>query len=275
MASSTPTHPQEYGATNNVTDYQLQEGSFEDEDHNNNASGDDSDDFSYETVDEPMSLSELLYSTSSYHAIVKPVSITMILAALSVCYINNELTLAQGEAQMAQAYTVFNIDHSSSSNQNKLVLSLANSFIMVMVICAMTFAIVLLYKFRCMALLIGYMMLSSATLLGVLGGVLWETAIEIYDLPVDTLTFYLVLFNFAVVGVIAVFWAQGIPSYITQGYLIATSVILAWQLAHFDAWPTWSLLIMLALYEWVQTCYLFAFIIVVRCVGYRLRVKCA
>ena len=43
------------------------------------------------------------------------------------------------------------------------------------------------------------------------------------------------VYNFCIVGVVSIFWAQGIPTFVTQGYLVATSVILAWQLAHFDA----------------------------------------
>ena len=48
------------------------------------------------------------------------------------------------------------------------------------------------------------------------------------------------VYNFCIVGVVSIFWAQGIPTFVTQGYLVATSVILAWQLAHFDA-CTWNM----------------------------------
>ena len=176
------------------------------------------------------------------------VSLTMILAALSVVYINNEETLEQGEAAMQAAYNVWQGADSDSVGK-ALVLSLGNAFIMVSVICAMTFVIVALYKFKCMKLLIGYMIVSSATLLGVLGGSMFQVAIQIYDIPIDTLSFYLFMYNFAVVGIAAIFWTKGVPPYVTQGYLIATSVILAWQLAHFDTWTTWTLLVMLALYD--------------------------
>jgi presenilin 1 len=86
-----------------------------------------------------------------------------------------------------------------------------------------------------MKVLIGYMMFSSACLLGVLGGNLWYTAIEIYRWAVDKFTFTMAVYNFCIVGVISIFWAKGVPTFVTQGYLVATSVILAWQLAHFDA----------------------------------------
>lgn len=194
-----------------------------------------------------MSIQELLYSSSSYYAIAKPVTLTMILAALTVCFVNNDQTRAQGEAAMATAYQVWNVD--SGSTGSALAMSLANAFVMVSVICAMTFVVVLLYRFKFMKFLIGYMIICSGTLLGILGGNLLTTAISIYNVPVDVISFYFFMFNFAFVGVIAVFWGQGVPKSVTQGYLIATSVILAWHLSYFDDWTTWTLLFMLAVYD--------------------------
>jgi len=196
-----------------------------------------------------MSIQELLYSSSSYYAIAKPVTLTMILSALAVVYVNDAETRAEGQAAMANAYQVWNVDSSSGNTEQQLALSLANALVMVSVICAMTFVIVLLYRFRCMTCLLGYMMVCSCTLLGVLGGNLLQSAVHIYSIPVDKLTFFLFVFNFGIVGVISVFWGRGIPKYVTQGYLIATSVILAWHLSYFDEWTTWTLLFMLALYD--------------------------
>ena len=170
----------------------------------------------------------------------------MMFSALAVVYLNNEQTVQNGEAAMAQAYQVFN---TSNGGFDSFIKSFANSLIMVSVICCMTFVIVLLYKFKCMKCLIGYMIMCSCTLLGVMGGNLVETGLLIYQIPVDKLTYYLGLYNFAVVGVTSIFWGQGIPKYMTQVYLMATSVILAWHLSYFDSLSTWSLLIMLALYD--------------------------
>lgn len=65
----------------------------------------------------------------------------------------------------------------------------------------------------------------------------------------DWFSFVFSLYNFAVVGVTAIFYQKGIPPFVTQCYLIASSVIIAWQLSHFDTISTWTLLIMLALYD--------------------------
>jgi hypothetical protein len=94
----------------------------------------------------------------------------MTLAALSVVYINTEDTIAQGEEEMAEAYQVFKND--GGSNAQKLELSLANAFVLVLGICIMTFVIVALYHYRFMKCLIAYMMFASSSLLGVLGGLM-------------------------------------------------------------------------------------------------------
>ena len=182
-----------------------------------------------------------------YSTFLCVVSITMILSALAVVFINNEYTLEQGAENMAAAYQYF--DTTGTGTAGTLMLSLLNGLIMVSVIAAMTFVIVLLYKYKYMWCLIGYMVLASTSLLGFLGGNMWYTAIQIYNLPVDWFTFVVGLWNFAAVGVLAVFYGRGIPKVLTQTYLIFTSVILAWHLSLFDDVMAWSLLFMLALYD--------------------------
>ncbi len=199
--------------------------------------------------EEALSLNELMYSAHSFHVMVVPVSITMILAALAVTYINTPQTLQEGAQVMSDAYHVWKVDIENDSTSKQLVADFVNGLAIVTVIGTMTFGIVLLYKYRCMKVLIGYMMFSSMTLLGVLGGAMFNVMIEKYQIPIDWLTFLFALYNFAFVGVAAIFYSLGIPSYITQGYLICSSVIVAWQLSHFDTISTWTLLIMLGLYD--------------------------
>ncbi len=78
---------------------------------------------------------------------------------------------------------------------------------------------------------------------------MFYVAINKYQLAIDKISFYFTMCNFAIVGTIAVFYEKGIPKYINQAYLIATSVIVAWQLSYFNDWMAWALLIMLALYD--------------------------
>jgi hypothetical protein len=82
-----------------------------------------------------------------------------------------------------------------------------------------------------------------------LGGNLFTVAINKYQLTIDKISYWFTMYNFAVVGTLAIFYQKGIPTVVNQGYLIANSTIVAWQLSNFNDWMAWSLLIMLALYD--------------------------
>jgi hypothetical protein len=198
--------------------------------------------------DEPDNLlTELLYCVSSFHAIFTPVSITMILSALAVVNINTEETRAQGEAAYSQTYEVFDLEDGNSS-QN-FAASVGNVFIMVSVICAMTFVIVVLYKYGCMKIFLGYMVVVTAMLLGYFTANMALVAIQKYNIHFDKFSFAYLIWNYAIVGVLAIFYNKGIPKFVTQGYLVTSSVVLAWQLSYFNDWTAWTLLVMLALYD--------------------------
>ncbi|EED92641.1 presenilin [Thalassiosira pseudonana CCMP1335] len=172
----------------------------------------------------------------------------MILSSLSVIYINTPSTKAAGEAALSSTYQVFTISDDQSKAAS-LGLSLVNGLVIVSVIGLMTFLIVILYKFRCMKFLLGYMILATTVLLGFLGSQMFTVAINKYQLPIDKLSFYLTMYNFAIVGTLAVFYQKGVPTIVNQGYLVANSTIVAWQLSYFNDWMAWALLIMLALYD--------------------------
>jgi len=195
-----------------------------------------------------ISMNELIYGASAFHAVVKPVCLTMILASLAVQYINTDATRARGEAAFDKTYQIFTLSDDQSAVTN-LGLGLVNALVIVCVLTMLTFVIVLLYKYKCLKILIGYMIFASTILLGLLGGIIFMVAMNKYQLPIDQISFYITMYNFAIVGVVAIFYQKGVPTYITQGYLIASSVIVAWQISYFNDWMAWALLIMLALYD--------------------------
>ena len=56
--------------------------------------------------------------------------------------------------------------------------------------------------------------------------------------------------NFVVVGLVAIFYQDGLPAATAQFYLAASSGIMAWQLStKLPEWTSWTLLIMLAFYD--------------------------
>jgi Presenilin len=173
----------------------------------------------------------------------------MILSALAVIYINTPESQAQGEAAVSGSYNVYGDASAQQTTGGQVSAALVNSLVIVSVICAMTFVIVLLYKYRCMKILITYMVVATGMLLGYISSIMFQVAIDRYSLTIDKVSFWLFIYNFAIVGTLAIYFGRGFPVYVQQGYLIANSVIVAWQLSYFDSWTAWALLIMLALYD--------------------------
>lgn len=160
---------------------------------------------------------------------------------------------ASQDAAIAAGLSVYMVyDESNSGSQStgqKVGQSLVNALVIVGVICAVTFILVLCYKYRCLKLMIGYLMFASASLLGYSGGFVVSTAFLVYGVTIDWVTFVFIMWNFAIVGVVAVFYQKGIPRIVTQAYLVAVSVIMAWIVTKFPEWTGWALLIALALYD--------------------------
>ena len=80
-------------------------------------------------------------------------------------------------------------------------------------------------------------------LLGFMGYLMWKTAMETWNWTFSWATVMFIMWNNALVGVIAIFYQHGIPQFVTQGYLVMTSVIMAWQLGGLPEWVAWTLLV--------------------------------
>ena len=179
----------------------------------------------------------------------------MLLSAWAVIYISTPESYAATEEALADSYYVVQSNTETDSNTQQLGNSLLNALVIVSVICAMTFVIVLLYKYNCIKCLTGYMIVSMGLLLGCLAAVMFQVFLERYTIYLDIISFTIIMFNFAVVGVISIFLGgpgsttRIVPVYMNQIYLVLTSVIVAWQLSHFDPWTAWVLLILLAFYD--------------------------
>lgn len=197
---------------------------------------------------------EVMYAFNAFWATLKPVAASLVLASLVVLYIQSD-KIARDNQSALKVYELSDDDYNTDdeteqdSNSTKLGKSFVNAIVIVCVLALVTFVLVFCYWMRCMKFLMGYMIFSSGVLLGLLGGLIWFTALLRWDVAMDSYTFYTVLYNFAIVGVIAIFYQKGIPMLATQTYLVCTSVILAWNFARFDEWTCWALLVMLALYD--------------------------
>lgn len=157
--------------------------------------------------------------------------------------------------------------------------ALINALVIVSVIAAATFLLVLCYYLRCIKVMIAYLIFASINLLGYSGGFMVMSFIQIAEIIADWPVFVFLMYNFAIGGAVAVFWQQGVPRIVTQGYLVCVSVIMSWivtklpevrsawlddaaqlrrracRAPHHDAlcacvqWTSWTLLVVLALYD--------------------------
>ena len=122
-------------------------------------------------------------------------------------------------AQLHSAYLVYK-PNTADSTSTKFEHALINAGAIVAVVLVSTFGIVACYKSNCSKVtqlqsdllmrqfLVLYLMFASSTLLGFAGGLVAYSAIAQYDVHIDTLSFTWIMFNFAITGVVAIFYQK-------------------------------------------------------------------
>lgn len=180
--------------------------------------------------------------------IIAPVSICMLLVVLLTAALSDPSDSSSSTSILS--FSDPSGGSSAASWTEKLGGALIDSLIFVAVITAVTFLLVLLFYLRWTAFLRYYMAFSSFLVLVFMGGELTALLLRRFDLPLDCVTFALLLFNFAVVGAVAVLAGRGVvPILLTQGYLVVIGVLVAFWFTMLPEWTTWALLIAMALYD--------------------------
>lgn len=177
-------------------------------------------------------------------AIISPVSICMLLVVLLVRVLNPH---GSDSAISSVAMLVYDEKPSDSAGA-KFGGALLNALVFVVIVTVVTFMLVALFYFRCTRFLKAYMGLSAFTVLAYMGGALGVMLVQAWSIPVDVVTFCWVLFNFSVVGVLAVFFCK-MPILFTQGYLVLIGMLVAFWFTMLPEWTTWTLLMAMALYD--------------------------
>ncbi|CAL1400266.1 unnamed protein product [Linum trigynum] len=178
--------------------------------------------------------------------IVTPVSICMFLVVILVAVLNSGSS--SSPPTINTIATIAYSETTSDSTWDKLKGALLNALVFVVVVTAVTFLLVLLFYFRCTHFLKLYMGFSSFIVLLFLGGEIALFLIRKFSVPIDCFTFLVLLFNFAAVGVFAVFLSK-MAIIVTQGYLVAIGMLVAYWFTLLPEWTTWVLLVALALYD--------------------------
>lgn len=178
--------------------------------------------------------------------IITPVSICMFLVVVLVSLLNNASD-SSGPSISTIASVAYTED-SSDSIWDKLKGALLNSLVFVAVVTVATFLLVLLFYLGCTKFLKYYMGFSAFLVLGFIGGEVAVFVIKDLNFPIDAVTFLVVLFNFTVVGVLAIFMDR-FAILVKQGYLVVVGMLVAYWFTLLPEWTTWVLLVAMALYD--------------------------
>jgi Presenilin len=166
-------------------------------------------------------LKEISYAIGAFFATLQPVAITLVLSTLAVVYIKSPFSLLNADGGLS-VYDISDGSESSLNDSNtvKLGKSMINAIVIVGAIALMTSVVVFLYWARCMRFIQGYMIFSSFMLLCLMGGVFFFTIIDQFQIRFDWITFFFLLYNFSVVGVVAIFFQKGRSKVASQNHFI-------------------------------------------------------
>ncbi|EFJ20409.1 hypothetical protein SELMODRAFT_65341, partial [Selaginella moellendorffii] len=178
-------------------------------------------------------------------SILAPVSACMLFVVLLV----RALVVNSSQLQAPAIALVIYAEDPSDSTSEKLGGALLNALVFVAFVTAATFLLVGLFYLRCTKCLRLYVSFSIFNVLVYLGAALGVLFVQTYSLPVDVITFSVVIFNFGVVGVLVAFPVMPVPIIFTQGYLVLIGMLTAFWFTFLPEWTTWFLLVAMALYD--------------------------
>lgn len=178
--------------------------------------------------------------------IITPVSICMLMVVILVSILSSDGS--SSSSAMPTIATIAYSETSSDSSWDKFTGALLNSLVFVAVVTVVTFILVLLFYLRCTKFLKIYMGFSAFVVLGFMGGEIALFLFEKFSFPIDCVTFLVVLYNFAVVGVLAVFISK-MAIFVAQAYLVVIGMLVAYWFTLLPEWTTWVLLVAMALYD--------------------------
>ncbi|KAJ9179849.1 hypothetical protein P3X46_008165 [Hevea brasiliensis] len=184
--------------------------------------------------------------------VMSPVSICMLLVVLIVYSLSpsNPFSDAASAPPIRTPANLVYVENPSDSAAQKLEGALLNALVFVIVIAVFTFLLVLLYYYKFNNFLKNYVRFSTFFVLGSMGGSIFLSLIQHFSIPVDSITCFILLFNFTIVGVLSVF-SGGIPIFLRQGYMVALGIFVAAWFTKLPEWTTWVLLVALAVYDLV------------------------
>ncbi|KAJ4787308.1 Presenilin [Rhynchospora pubera] len=180
--------------------------------------------------------------------VMSPVSICMLLVVLILTSLSSPSTTSSTSPPPVTAATLIYVESDSDSPSHKLLGAVLDAAAFVALIAAATFVLVLLYYYNFTSFLKNYLRFSVFFVLFSMGGSIMASLLQHFSIPLDAPTSFILLFNFAILGVLSVF-SPAVPILLRQSYMVSVAVIVAVWFARLPEWTTWVLLIALALYD--------------------------
>ncbi|GFP82110.1 presenilin-like protein at1g08700 [Phtheirospermum japonicum] len=177
--------------------------------------------------------------------VMAPVSICMLLVVLLIYSVYNP---SAAETTIRTAANLVYLESPSDSTAQKLEGAILNAVVFVFFITLVTFLLLILYYYRFTNFLIYYTRFSVFTTFSAMGSSILISIIQRFDIPIDAVTFYFLLFNFTILATISVF-SNRVPIIVKQGNMVVLGIIVAAWFSRLPEWTTWVVLVALALYD--------------------------
>lgn len=177
--------------------------------------------------------------------IVAPVSLCMALTVALVRILNPDGASDSNAVFLASAYYT---EQEGDTTGQKLSGAVINSLIFIGVVAVMTFILVLLFKYGYTKFIYAYMGFAGFSIFFVLAGIIALQLLQTWHVHIDFISFTYILFNFAVVGSLTLFFLPA-PLLLRQAYLIITGIVTAFVFTWIPEWTTWVLLVAMAVYD--------------------------